>query len=393
MSPKKKSSLQRINTTNSAPLRIATGGMLATLVVGGGVAVAAHKNVTLDVNGETIQASSMTGNVGEILQSAGVQVKDRDMVTPGLTETVANNDKITVRSTRQVAVVIDGERQNVDTTSNTVEELLRQIGKLDSTTAAQLSAAKSSKIPTEGMNLDITTSKFFTINDGGKKGRMSLPARTVGDIFVKRGTPLGKDDIVTPPADTPLKEGMHIDVVRVAKKNHTLERPVPAPEREIEDPDAPEGERTVVEEGRDGKERVTLTITRENGEVADRTVLRRTELEAPVERVIKVGTKKKAGPVGGGGNTGAAAPAVADGSVWDQLAQCEATGDWHINTGNGFSGGLQFTPSTWAAFGGTEYAPEAYMATREQQIAVAEKVQAAQGWGAWPACTAKMGMS
>ncbi|MFR4190111.1 MAG: transglycosylase family protein, partial [Corynebacterium variabile] len=76
----------------------------------------------------------------------------------------------------------------------------------------------------------------------------------------------------------------------------------------------------------------------------------------------------------------------------DHRQQCEATGDWSINTGNGFSGGLQVTPSTWAAFGGTEYAPEAYMASREEQIAVAEKVQAAQGWGAWPACTSSMGM-
>ena len=71
---------------------------------------------------------------------------------------------------------------------------------------------------------------------------------------------------------------------------------------------------------------------------------------------------------------------------------CESTGNWSINTGNGFSGGLQFTPSTWAGFGGTQYAPAAHMATREQQIDIAKRVQAAQGWGAWPACTAKMGL-
>ena len=78
--------------------------------------------------------------------------------------------------------------------------------------------------------------------------------------------------------------------------------------------------------------------------------------------------------------------------MWDELVQCEATGNWNINSGNGFSGGLQFTPSTWQAYGGGEFAPEAWQATREQQIVVAEKVQAAQGWGAWPACTAKMGL-
>lgn len=81
---------------------------------------------------------------------------------------------------------------------------------------------------------------------------------------------------------------------------------------------------------------------------------------------------------------------AADASTWDALAQCESGGNWSINTGNGFSGGLQFTPSTWAAYGGTG-SPE--NATREQQIAVAERVLAGQGWGAWPACSAKLGLS
>lgn len=97
------------------------------------------------------------------------------------------------------------------------------------------------------------------------------------------------------------------------------------------------------------------------------------------------------GALAGGGlavaGTGANA---ADGGTWDALAQCESGGNWAINTGNGFSGGLQFTPSTWAAFGGTG-SPEG--ASREQQIAVAERVQAGQGWGAWPSCAAQLGLS
>lgn len=81
---------------------------------------------------------------------------------------------------------------------------------------------------------------------------------------------------------------------------------------------------------------------------------------------------------------------AADASTWDALAQCESGGNWSINTGNGFSGGLQFTPSTWAAFGGQG---DPTSASREQQIAVAERVLAGQGWGAWPACSAKLGLS
>jgi hypothetical protein len=76
---------------------------------------------------------------------------------------------------------------------------------------------------------------------------------------------------------------------------------------------------------------------------------------------------------------------------WDRLAQCESTQNWNANTGNGFKGGLQFTDSTWRAYGGHKYAPAANKASRAEQIAVAEKVQQGQGWGAWPACSRKLG--
>ena len=88
-----------------------------------------------------------------------------------------------------------------------------------------------------------------------------------------------------------------------------------------------------------------------------------------------------------------AAPLMAAGSAsaatsseWDTVAQCESGGNWAINTGNGYYGGLQFSASTWAAYGGTAYAPQANQATKAQQITIAEKVLAAQGKGAWPVC-------
>ena len=89
----------------------------------------------------------------------------------------------------------------------------------------------------------------------------------------------------------------------------------------------------------------------------------------------------------------AAAPAAnaAPDSVWDRVAQCESSGNWNISTGNGFFGGLQFTSSTWRAFGGAQFAGSANQATREQQIIVAERVLAGQGWGAWPVCSRKAG--
>jgi LysM repeat protein len=88
--------------------------------------------------------------------------------------------------------------------------------------------------------------------------------------------------------------------------------------------------------------------------------------------------------------TGTAASAASSVN-WDAIANCESSGNWQINTGNGFYGGLQFTQSTWAGYGGTQYAASADLATREQQIAIAEKVLAGQGIGAWPVCGAQAG--
>ncbi|MET8703944.1 transglycosylase family protein [Kitasatospora sp. NPDC004723] len=80
-------------------------------------------------------------------------------------------------------------------------------------------------------------------------------------------------------------------------------------------------------------------------------------------------------------------------ATWDKVARCESGGNWSINTGNGFYGGLQFTNSTWASFGGTGYAARADLATKDQQIAIAEKVLAVQGPGAWPVCSVQAGLT
>ncbi len=85
-----------------------------------------------------------------------------------------------------------------------------------------------------------------------------------------------------------------------------------------------------------------------------------------------------------------AAPAsAASPNNWDAVAQCESSGNWAINTGNGYYGGLQFSLSTWRAYGGSGYP---HQNSRAEQIAIAEKLQAAAGWGQWPACSAKLGL-
>ena len=91
--------------------------------------------------------------------------------------------------------------------------------------------------------------------------------------------------------------------------------------------------------------------------------------------------------------TGAGSAQAASGSTWDAVAQCESGGNWSINTGNGYYGGLQFSQSTWEGFGGTQYAARADLASRDQQIAIAEKTLAVQGPGAWPTCSVVAGLT
>ncbi len=90
---------------------------------------------------------------------------------------------------------------------------------------------------------------------------------------------------------------------------------------------------------------------------------------------------------------GLAATAGAAETVWDRVAACESGGNWSINTGNGYYGGLQFSASTWSGFGGSSYAARADLATKDEQILVAQKVLKVQGPGAWPVCSVRAGLT
>ena len=381
MSPKKQ--IKRINNSRSLPLRMATGGVLGTLAVGGVVAVGAQKDITLDVNGETTELATFAGDVNAALEAAGVTVGGEDVVYPALSEQVSDGDSITVRTAKPVAVTIDGVEKQLSSTDLTVSDLL---GGLDGIApgAAIPSGSKTVKedeTVTEGMNLEVTSPKIIKLSDGGSVSYASVAAKTVEDVLDARGITVGKDDRVFPALDTPVKAGTAITVDRVEISEEEKTEDFDAPANFVDDPELEEGTEEVREEGTPGSRTVTRKIVKVNGKEESNEIIKEDVHTEPVAAVIARGTKPKS-----------TAPAVAEGSVWDALAQCEATGNWSINTGNGFSGGLQFTPSTWAAFGGTEYAPQAWQASREQQIAVAQKVQAAQGWGAWPACTSKLGL-
>jgi hypothetical protein len=138
-----------------------------------------------------------------------------------------------------------------------------------------------------------------------------------------------------------------------------------------------QGNDKVTRAGRNGQRDVTYRLRFENGQLVGRKVLSVSHYVAPVSQRVLVGTKSK--PVVSNYATGS--------TVWDAIAQCESGGNWAANTGNGYYGGLQFSLGTWQAYGGSGLPSQN---SRETQIAIAEKVRAAEGgYGAWPVCGAR----
>ena len=374
--------IKRINPKSTATKRAVAGTVAGAVLVGGaGTALATQKQVTVDVNGEETNVRTYAADVAGALNSAGVEVATADLVYPAPGEKLSSGDTVTVRTAKPVAVVIDGVAQEITSTAGTVGELIDQAG-----VAGHSAVDVDRDQPvTGGMNLNVTTPKIVALRDGGELTYVSAAAKTVGDLFAARGVTFDTDDRLNVALTDAIVPGMEIVLDRVS----TVDRPetvvVEAPAEYVDDDSLDEGEEEVREKGEQGETKVIHRTVTVNGKVESEGVAEEREVKKAKPALIARGTKQA-------GNTGAAAPAVASGSVWDSLAQCESGGNWAINTGNGFSGGLQFTPSTWAGHGGTAYAPSAHLATREQQIAIAERVQASQGWGAWPACTASLGI-
>ncbi|WSG63327.1 transglycosylase family protein [Nocardia sp. NBC_01730] len=171
-------------------------------------------------------------------------------------------------------------------------------------------------------------------------------------------------------------------MTRKRVENRTETVPLDPSENIIEDPTM-NMSRTVVEtSGAPGVQDVTFAVTMVNGKEVNRE---------PIGSTVKVTAQPKT--VRKGAKPGTEVPPVRDGTIWDALARCESTGNWGINTGNGYYGGVQFDQGTWERQGGLKYAPRADLATREEQIAIAEVTRARQGWGAWPACTSRLGIN
>ncbi|GCE36350.1 transglycosylase family protein [Rhodococcus sp. USK10] len=369
----------KINSARSPLLYTVVALLLATLIAGGVMAVVRHKNVTLDVDGETISLSTMTTSVDAALADAGYSVTDRDVVAPERDATLSDGDTVVLRRAREVSLTVDGQPKTVWTTALTVEDALKQF---DLGEDVHVSASRSQRLPLDGAALDVLNPLVVKLTDGALPvADVRMAAPTVGDFLAAHGAPLEQADTVVPAADTPLTEGMDVTVTRDRTETKVETLPLAPEEQRIEDPTMNKS-RTVVESpGLPGVQDVTFAVNTVNGEEVGRNQVSATVTTPAQPKVIRVGAKP-----------GTEVPPVENGSVWDALAQCEATGNWAINTGNGFFGGVQFDQNTWERQGGLKYAPRADLASREEQIAIASQTQRTQGWGAWPTCSGRLGV-
>ena len=223
---------------------------------------------------------------------------------------------------------------------------------------------------------------------------------TVQDVLNNAGVEVGEDDKVSPKLDQNINDDTAITVTVVEKTEVTEEEVIEFETTHKNDDTLAKGKTKTDTKGVNGTATVTYEVVTENGEEVEKTEIDREVTKEPTDAVILRGTKEPEASSSSssdssessGGNTGASAPSVPSGSVWDRLAQCESGGNWSINTGNGYYGGVQFSAPTWNAMGGQKYAPTADKATREQQIEIASKLQAQSGWGQWPACSRSLGL-
>ncbi|MCW2663053.1 MAG: Resuscitation-promoting factor RpfB [Mycobacterium sp.] len=361
-------------------LRLVVAGLLLVLGFAGGFAVSASKTVTLTVDGTAMRVSTMKSRVIDIVQENGFSVDERDDLYPAADVQVRDATNIVLRRSRPLQISLDGhDPKQLWTTASTVDEALAQLAMTDTAPAA---ASRGSRVPLAGMALPVVSPKTVQINDSGAVRTVHLAAANVAGLLNAAGAPLLESDQVAPGAASPIVDGMQIQVTRNRIQRVTERVPLQPPARRIEDPEMNVSRQVVEDAGSPGTQDVTFAVATVNGVETGRLPVANTVITPAREAVVRVGTKP-----------GTDVPPVSDGYIWDAIAGCEAGGNWAINTGNGYYGGVQFDQGTWERNGGLRFAPRADLATREEQITVADVTRERQGWGAWPVCSGRAGAS
>ncbi len=233
--------------------------------------------------------------------------------------------------------------------------------------------------PQDGLQDEPQTAQVVTVVDGFDVRFAVTEAETVADVLHDLDVERRPQDRVSPALHVAVDGPTVITLRRVEIVEEQVEVDVAGELVRREDPQLLRGVVRVEHAGRTGLRIDTQLVVRIDGEVESRLTVASELVREPQQRVERIGTRVLAGD-----------------SVWDELARCEAGGRWDaVRTIGGrvaYAGGLQFAPRTWQAFKPAGFPAVASDATREQQIQVAERVLARQGWGAWPSCSRRLGL-
>lgn len=360
--------------------RVVVAANLAVLAVlaGGTVAYGAlSKTVTLDVDGKKDTVRTFGATVGSVLTSHDVKVDDDAAVSVKPTAAVGDGDTIAVRYVKPVTVTVDGRSETTFVKAATVGDALDLVG-VKPERGAFVSETSSTVIPRKGTEIVVSNPKRLVVKADGQAKTVVTSAPTVGQAVREAGVALGPLDDTGADRTAYVKPGQAIDVDRIQLVDKT-ETVTTKPKVVYKDDDSMEkGKTKVLEQGEVGKARERVVFFVADGKRRDRVVLSSNKLSDPTTRVVARGTAEEP-----------EAPSVDSNSVWDRLAKCESGGNWSINTGNGYYGGLQFSAATWRSVGGPGLPHEN---SREVQIKYGKILQARSGWGQW-SCAASIGIN
>jgi resuscitation-promoting factor RpfB len=363
------------------------GAVLAG-VVGGAVAYATAASgtpVTLTVDGHSTKFDTSASSVADVLKDKGYRVGPHDLVAPSPTTKISKGTTIVLKHGRLLHLSVDGRARTVWTTEPTVSAALSALGYPSSDF---VSVSRSQRLPIASATaLTLRTPKNVQVTHDGTTQKVSTTAPTVSALLQTLNVKVGPRDLVWPGRYGPIGNDMAISVQRVTTGHFIRHRAVDFAVLKRDDNTMYTGNTKVVRSGHKGTLKLMYAVRLVDGKRSGHPhVVAKAQVVAPRAEIEKIGTKKKpappktsAPPVGGGG-----------GLNWDAVAACESGGDWSIDSGNGYYGGLQFDVGTWLANGGGAYAPTANLATKAEQIAVATHLYDSAGSSPWPVCGANL---
>ncbi|MEO3939618.1 transglycosylase family protein [Paenarthrobacter nicotinovorans] len=358
--------------------------VVAALVVGVIAFVGNNKTVTLNVDGKVSSIQTFGGTVDQVVKAAKVELKDADRVSPALDARVDNGSVVNINLAKAVSIELDGARKTVNTNAPDVAALVSELGVASS---SEISQPREASLEVTGSFVSISTPKTISLVADGKDTSTTTTATDVATVLKDSGITVGANDRISQPGNAPIVQDMVIKVSRVdLSKTAEATEEVPFESVKTESADLYKGEEKVTQEGVAGSLVKTFKLVLVDGREASRALVSSNVTTKPVTEKVSVGTKARpvaAAPAKASAPTSSGPTGAPNEAMWDRIAQCESGGNWSINSGNGYYGGLQFSSPTWLANGGGAYAPNASLATKAQQIDIANRLYAKNGLRDW----------